>query len=197
MLRRSLVLISLLSALALPLSASQFVDLPFDQIARESALIVRGTVEHTWTAWDDSREIIFTYASVRVDRFFGEVAGPDVLIVREVGGTLDGYTQEAVGFPAIRQGERVVLMLSRWEDSQDYRIHAFNQGKFLVQKRAGVDVLVSDPVRQGEARLRSNDPFRPAADAAFDGPALTMEEFSSMVEDARAGIRFNGAAHRQ
>lgn len=195
--RRSLVLVSLLFALALPLSASQFVELPFDQIARESAFVVRGTIEHTWASWDEAREVIFTYATVRVSRYVGDATGPDVLLVREVGGTVDGYTLEAVGFPMIRQGEQVVLFLSKWDSGDEYRIHAFNQGKYLVRQRGGEEVLVADPVRQGDVRLGNPDRFRPMADAADDGPALTMDEFSAMVEDARAGVSFRDAAKRQ
>jgi hypothetical protein len=43
--RRSLVTL-LLVLVALPLSASQFIDQPFDRVARESALIVRGNGRH-------------------------------------------------------------------------------------------------------------------------------------------------------
>ena len=87
--RISLILIGL-ALLALPLGASQFIELSFDQVARESSYIVRGTVEQTWSQWDDSHEVIFTYATVRVHRYFGETTGPDTLVVREVGGTVDG-----------------------------------------------------------------------------------------------------------
>ena len=131
--RRSLVVIGMVLALALPLSASQFIPLPFDEVASESKYIVRGTIDQTWSAWDSSHEVIFTYATMRVNRYFGESTGPDTLVIREVGGTVDGYTQEAIGFPMIRKGEDVVLMLSQWEDSADLRIHAFNQGKYLVR----------------------------------------------------------------
>lgn len=188
MTRRSLTLLTLLLALsALPLSASQFIDVPFDQVARESALIVRGTVGETWSAWDDAHEIIFTYATVRVDRYFGEATGPDTLLVREVGGTVDGYTQEAIGFPMIRSGEDVVLMLSKWDDSADFRIHAYNQGKFLVRQRMdGIETLVSDPVRQGEGRLHSRERVGANAVAAEEA-GISIDEFAKMVEDARAG----------
>ncbi|HEX8409311.1 MAG TPA: hypothetical protein VF883_10620 [Thermoanaerobaculia bacterium] len=187
MTRRSLSLLTLLLALtALPLSASQFMEVSFDQVARESALIVRGTVSETWSAWDDAHEVIFTYATVRVHRYFGEATGPDTLLVREVGGTVDGYTQEAIGFPVIRSGEDVVLMLAKWENSADFRIHAYNQGKFLVRQRMdGIETLISDPVRQGEARLHTRD--RVTANAAVEETGLAIEEFAKMVEDARAG----------
>jgi hypothetical protein len=197
MVRRTLLLASLLLVLALPLAASQFIEMPFDRLARESSLIVRGNVEHTWSAWDDAHEVIFTYATIRVHRYFGEATGPDTLVVREVGGTVDGYTQEAIGFPMVRRGESVVLFLTKWDDSADFRINAFNQGKFLVQQRGGVEVLVSDPVHQGEARLAAPGPFRPQTDAVADGPAMTISEFEDMVVQARAGEAIRPMMQRQ
>jgi hypothetical protein len=182
--RRTLILSGLLLVLALPLCASQFVELPFETVATESQYVVRGTIGQTWSAWDDAHEVIYTYATVRVSRYFGESAGPDTLVVREVGGTVDGYTQEAIGFPAIREGEDVVLMLAKWEDGADFRIHAFNQGKYLVRNRGGVETLVADPVRQGDGRLSGRGIRSNAAD---DAPGLSIDEFAQMVQDARAG----------
>ncbi|HYI09100.1 MAG TPA: hypothetical protein VEK57_08505 [Thermoanaerobaculia bacterium] len=186
--RRSLILIGLLLVLALPLSASQFVEVAFDDAASGATYIVRGTVDQTWSAWDDAHQVIYTYATVHVTRYFGETTGPDTLVVREVGGTVDGYTQEAIGFPAIRGGEKVVLLLSKWEDSTDLRIHAYNQGKYLVRNRGGVEILVSDPVKQGDQRLR-HDRFDVTPTASAEETGLRMDEFEAMVEDARAGIR--------
>ncbi len=184
--RRSLIITGLLLLLALPLSASQFIELPFEQVASESQYIVRGTIGTTWSAWDSAHEVIYTYATVRVSRYFGETAGPDTLMIREVGGTVDGYTQEAIGFPAIRSGEDVVLMLSKWEDGADFRIHAFNQGKYIVRSRGGREVITSDPVKQGEERL-SHDRGGIRALSVDELPALGLEEFAQMVDDARAG----------
>jgi hypothetical protein len=186
--RRLLPLISLLLIVsALPLAASQFVDRPFDEVARESALIVRGTVGPTWSAWDDAHEVIYTYATVRVGRYFGDATGPDTLVIREAGGIVDGYAMEAIGFPMIREGQEVVLMLAKWDHGTDYRIHAYNQGKFLVRNRGGIEVLVSDPETQGSARLE-RDPRVPRVESVDDGaPALTIDEFASMVDSARAG----------
>jgi len=184
--RLSLVLVGL-ALLALPLSASQFVQLSFDQVARESAFVVRGTVEHTYSKWDDSGEVIFTYATVRVHRYFGEATGPDTLVVREVGGTIDGYTQEAIGFPVIRNGENVVFFLSPSEDAGTYRIHAYNQGKFLVVNRGGQEVVIEDTNRQGEARLERPGRYNVRANGADLDGALTLDEFAGMVEAARGG----------
>ncbi|HKR66565.1 MAG TPA: hypothetical protein VJZ00_22755 [Thermoanaerobaculia bacterium] len=187
--RRLLSLIALLILVsALPVAASQFIDKPFDDIARESALIVRGTISQTWTAWDANHEVIYTYATVRVGRYFGEATGPDTLVVREAGGTVDGYTMEAIGFPMLRDGQDVVLMLAKWDDGADYRIHAFNQGKFLVRNRGGVEVLVSDTETQGSARLDRGAHGSPRVESIDDGaPGLRLDEFASMVDAARGG----------
>lgn len=195
--RRSLIVVGLLFVLALPLSASQFAELPFDQVVNESSYIVRGTIGQTWSAWDDAHEVIFTYATINVRRHFGQ-AGPATLMIREVGGTVDGYTQEAIGFPVLRAGEDVVLMLSQWEDSADYRIHAFNQGKFLVRNRANREVLTADPVRQGEERMPTRDGHGRIQTTAEDElPAIGMDEFATMVRDARAGREFRGGRSQQ
>ena len=183
--RFSLVLIGL-ALLAMPLAASQFQPLPFDRVARESTFVVRGTVEQTWSKWDDSHEVIFTYATVRVHRYFGEAAGPDTLVVREVGGMVDGYVQEAIGFPAIRAGENVVFFLSPVEEGGAFRIHAYNQGKFLVVNRGGVDVLIEDPFKQGEGRPEKAD-RGPRVNAMDSAAGITIDEFAGMVEAARAG----------
>lgn len=188
--RRSLSLFALLLLIsATPLFASQFIELSFDQVAREATYVVRGNVMNTWTAWDDAHEVIYTYATLRVTRYFGEAAGPDTLVVREVGGQVDGYVQQAIGFPTIRDGEQVVLFLSKWDDSADFRIHAYNQGKYLVKTRFrdGVEILVSDPERQGEQRQAPINRFQPSTNAVSDEIGLTMDEFSEMVEGARAG----------
>lgn len=190
--RRSLVLAGLLLLLAVPLSASQFIDLPFDQVASESEYIVRATVGNTWSAWDSAHEAIYTYATLNVRNYFGDTRGPQTLVVREVGGTVDGYTMEAIGFPAIRAGEDVVLMLSRWDDSADLRIHAFNQGKYLVRERFGKTVLTSDPVKQGEDRTVEKG--GPRVNFMGDEPGLSLEEFAGMVSAARTG---RGVDHGQ
>jgi hypothetical protein len=184
--RKLWVTLSLIILAALPLSASQWIQLPFDQVARESTLIVRGNITNVSSAWDDAHETIFSYATVRVKHYFGEATGPDMLIVREVGGTVGDYTQQAIGFPELREGEEVVLMLAKWDDSNDWRIHAYNQGKYLVRSFNGVEVLTEDPVKQGDDRLAS--PRVPHMQSESVG--LSIGEFEEMVVAARESRTF-------
>ncbi|HVR39363.1 MAG TPA: hypothetical protein VMU84_09720 [Thermoanaerobaculia bacterium] len=185
--RKSLVILALVLTAAVPAMASQFIELSFDQVARQSMFVVRGTLGPVYSQWDDAHQVIYSYSTIRVTRYFGETTGPDVLSVREVGGTVDGYTQEAIGFPMLREGQNVVLFLSKWDDSDDFRIEAFNQGKFVVRMRGTEEVLTSDPVTQGHARLDSGR--GPEMQTEGLGNAMTLDEFEQMVDAARAGAR--------
>ncbi|HEX7155290.1 MAG TPA: hypothetical protein VF618_27735 [Thermoanaerobaculia bacterium] len=195
--RRTLALSFLiLAALALPVTASQFTQVAFEDVASQSAYIVRGTIGPVTSAWDDSGETIFSYATVRVSKYFGETAGPDVLQIREVGGTVDGYTQQAVGFPTLREGQQVVLFLSKWDDSNDFRIHAYNQGKFEVRTIRGIEMATPDPVQQGTEgadKPARNNPFAVGVDVAGDevAPAgsFRLDELELMISAAREGHR--------
>lgn len=184
--RRSLVLSSLLLvALALPLSASQFAPVDFDVLARNAKVVVRATVGPVTSSWDDSREMIFSYANLNVDRYLAG-KGPEVLRIREVGGTVGNYTQEAVGFPALREGEQVVLFLTKWEGSDDWRIDGYNAGKYIVTGlRDGAELVAHDPITQGHAR-EANEGLRQSADAI--GNAMTIDELEMMIYDARLAL---------
>lgn len=158
-------------------SATQFVNWSFDRVVRESDAVVRGTVRQTWSAWDERGEVIYTYARLEVANYL-RGQGPQSIVVREVGGTVAGYTQEAIGFPVLRDGETVVLFLTRWDDGQ-FRIQAYNQGKFLVvSDRQGNEMLVRDRATQGHARGANGDAD---LDGAVDAAAFSADEFDMML----------------
>lgn len=183
MARRSFFLFALAMVLALPICASQFIQLPFDAVARDSALIVRGTLGPVTSAWDDSHEVIYSYATLRVGRYLAG-GGPRVLMVREVGGTVGDYTQEAIGFPALREGQEVVLFLSRWDDSADWRIEAYNQGKYRVTRTPHGELVSPDPETQGHERDFDRG-GRMRANAVSEETGMPIEELVSMIEAAR------------
>lgn len=194
MVRRSLVLSFLLiAAMAIPMAASQFIELPFDQVAREATVVVRGTVGPVSSAWNDDHDVIFSYAPIQVRQYIAG-DGPSVLMLREVGGTAEGYTQVAVGFPTLREGQEVVLFLSKWEDSADYRIHAYNQGKYVVREVRSREYVSADPVTQGHERTGATP--RVQADAVTEG-GMTLDELSAMVTAARRADERDGARSRE
>ena len=197
MVRRSLVLsFVLIAAMAIPMSASQFIELPFDQVARESTLVVRGTVGAVSSAWNDDHDVIFSYAPIQVKQYIaGE--GPSVLMLREVGGTAEGYTQVAVGFPTLREGQEVVLFLSQWEDSADWRIHAYNQGKYVVREVRTKLFATPDPVTQGHERINGGVPRVQTDAVASEASGLSLDELTQMVTAARQPNREEVVRNRE
>lgn len=175
--KRSLVLCCLLM-FPVALSASQFIQLPFDEVARGATLIVRGTMGPVTSGWDDEHQVIYSYAQLEVSRYIAGF-GPNVLSVREAGGTVGGYTQEAIGFPVLREGQEVVLFLTRWDDSSDWRIHEYNQGKFALRHAGPRLTVAPDPMTQGAEPVISAE--------SVDAEAMTFDEFVSMVNAARRG----------
>lgn len=165
-------------------TASQFLPLSFDRLVAESDSVVRGRVGQVWSQWDDAREVIYTYAEVQVSGYIAG-SGSATIVVKEVGGTVGDYTQEAIGFPVLRSGEDVVLFLTTWEDSGHHRIAGYRQGKYLVAKDAAGKVgVVLDPAGQGET---------PAASWV----SAERQDMGELVQMVHAAVRGNQAVSQQ
>lgn len=174
--RRLFSLTAMMILAVAPLTASQFVPVPFDQLVVSSPIIVHGNVGRVWSAEtvDANGRLIHTYAEVLVSGYLAGSGGSSV-IVKEVGGTVNGYTQEVVGFPMLRTGEEVVLFLAPWDEA--FRIQGYAQGKYLVSHEGGQVTVSLDPVQQGHERLHSD---------VLQGEARPMDELVTMVRQALA-----------
>lgn len=178
------VALLLVAGLATSVSASQFLPWSFDQVVGESKAVVRGTISSTWSAWDDAGQIIYTYAEVDVANYYVG-SGTATITVREIGGTVNGYTQEAIGFPVLRKGEDVILFLTSWEDGTDLRIQAYDQGKWMIRTDgSGHEVVRQDPFTQGMDPLAVLE-----AERVAPPEGTPMDEFEMMIQAAAAGRR--------
>src|ERR1044072_2615508 len=85
------------------------------------------------------------------DAILGEA--PSVVRVRTFGGTVNGYTVEAHGFPTFEQGERVLLFLEQDKDDPDpTRVLGYQEAKFRVPfDKAGRELAL--PTVDAGARL--------------------------------------------
>ena len=117
--------------------ASLFEPVSDQQLVCEATDVVRGTVSNVQSAWDRQHQAIWTTATLTVQEVIrgGLVSGAS-LPVKEVGGTVDGYTIEAEGFPTFQSGQEVVILLHPWEDgSGAYRVWGYGRGQFNVDRR--------------------------------------------------------------
>jgi hypothetical protein len=132
----------LLLAVTVPLSASTFLRLSQGELVRGSAAAIQGEVLKVSSFWDPAGRVIMTEALVQVEeKIFGNA--PSVVVVRTFGGTVNGYTIEAHGFPTFRTKERVLLYLEAEKDGAS-RVAGYQQGQFrIVRDKAGVERAVS------------------------------------------------------
>ena len=117
--------------------ASMFEPVSDLQLVCESTDIIHGQVAEVQSAWDNEHTAIWTTASVQVhDVIRGPRQRDAVIKVKEVGGTVGGYTVKAEDFPTFRKGDEVVLLLQSWDDGSDtYRVWGYGRGMFMVTRR--------------------------------------------------------------
>lgn len=148
----------LVLVLAAPAGASTFLAMSQDEMVAQSDAVVVGTVLKVESFRDVSGRVILSQAAVRVEE---TVVGdaPSVVLVETFGGTVDGYTVIAHGFPEFRVDDRLVLFLQNDADGLA-RVVGYRLGEYrLVRNRAGVDIAV--PTLEPGVSLLSAD-GRPA-----------------------------------
>lgn len=117
-------------------SASVFEPVSDRQLVCEAAHVVRGRVTSVRSAWDTAHTAIWTTASLQVDGTIrGALGRGAVATIKEVGGTVDGFTIRGEQFPTFREGEELVVLLRPWDDgSGAYRVWGYGRGMFVVER---------------------------------------------------------------
>ena len=159
--RRSVGWVSLaLLVAAAPASASTFLHVGRGELTARAEAVVVGTVLEVESFWSDDGRIIVTEAKVLVEEALVGDA-PSVALVRTFGGTVNGFTVEAHGFPTFEKGERLLLFLEPDRRARGaHRVLGFQEGKYRVTvDKAGREVAV--PTVDASARLLTPD-GRPA-----------------------------------
>lgn len=135
------LVLSLLLLAAIPASGSTFVAMSQDELVAQSDAVVVGEVLKVQSFRDETGRLIVSEAIVQVKETLTGSAD-SVVVVRTVGGTVDGYTVVAHGFPKFDAGERVVLFLANRDgDTSEVVGYRLGQYKLLVNRR-GIEVAV-------------------------------------------------------
>jgi hypothetical protein len=167
-----------------PLEASTFLAMSTSDLVKSSSAVIEGEVISIESRWTSDRRIIVTDAVVRVWDVLGGKAA-DVVQVKTFGGTVDGFTVEASGFPTFTAGERVLLFLEPDTEAGRLRVNGYQQGLYrIVQRPDGVESAVP-AVDQGVQLLSaSGNRVRPL-------PAMPLDDLRQLI---RAEFRRLGSA---
>jgi hypothetical protein len=159
--------------------ATLMVLLGLDEMARDSELVVRGTVtESTTRSLQDGRQLV-TFTTLRVlESFKGSLSPEATVTFGQLGGHLGSLSLEYEGRPVFKPGEEVIVFLERTlEDT--LTVHGMAQGRFLVT--ANNDGLPL--VRRTVGPTQAHSPLSAqelSANPLYKG-TLSLDEFREVV----------------
>jgi len=159
-----------------PLAASTFVAMSTSDLVKASSAVIEGEVSSLESRWTPDGRIIVTDVTVRVWDVLGGKA-PEILVVKTFGGTVDGFTVEAAGFPAFTRGERVLLFLEPDAEAGRQRVTGYQQGLYRIVQRADGRETALSSVDQG-AHLLSADGVQ-----VQPLPSLPLDDLRRLVRD--------------
>lgn len=144
--------IAVLLALPLGAAASVFRSASVEDVARASDAVVQGRVERRESFATSDGRTFLTWVEIAVASAWKGAPGARVRVLVP-GGTVGGLAQRVDGAPEFRDGEEVVVFLSRRADF--WELNGLALGKYevvagrAVPDLAGVD-LAPAPLRAGE-----------------------------------------------
>ena len=161
---------------AAPASATTVVPADFGQMARESELIVRGTVVNlqAQTAMGP-RRAIETVVTVFVAETIKGTAGTQT-VFRVPGGRVGRYRSVMVGAPVFALGDEVIVFLKGQAPALAMP-YGLSQGVYRISRARGAPI-VTPAVATAAGRVVRGDPARRPLDPAA---------FSRQVQTALAG----------
>ena len=144
-------------AAAASLSATTLVPADFGQMARESELIVRGTVVNVQSQMAGSRQTIESVITLSVAETMKGTAGVQT-VFRVPGGRLGRYRRVMVGAPEFTVGDEVILFL-KGRAPAIAMPYGLSQGVYRIARRAG-GTVVTPAVTAAAGRVVRGDPSR-------------------------------------
>lgn len=94
--------------------ATVVVPLTREELATQSDLVVRATVLSRRSAWNDDHTQIMSWTRIRVTEYL-KGTGDRELVIRQIGGEVDGLASAIPGDGRLVPGQHAVLFLRRGE----------------------------------------------------------------------------------
>jgi hypothetical protein len=128
----------LASFFALPAQATVIVPLTIEDMAVQSACVVRGRVVESVASWDKDHQRIYTHTTVEVlDPIHTPSRLPQKITVKTIGGEVGKIGMRVSGVEKFAPNEEVVLFLRRDPiDQQLFQTVGMSQGKFSIEHEA-------------------------------------------------------------
>lgn len=102
-----------------------------DELADEADVVVTGLVVASNSFWNEDKSVIYTHYTISVNRSFKEDLG-STIVVRVMGGVVDGRELLVSGNARLQEGEQVLLFLRNHGEYST--IIGMSQGKFSLRE---------------------------------------------------------------
>ena len=110
-------------------ATAAMVQVPLERSIQGSDLVIRGRTLDQHCEWTADGHWIVTVVRIQVLETLGGSAPGDELVVRVLGGVLDGIGLSVSDMPAFRADEETVLFLKRSNDGKTFLVTDNFQGK--------------------------------------------------------------------
>jgi hypothetical protein len=147
----ALVILYALPLLSSPATATQVEYRSIEMMGSDAQRIVRGTVSHVESHWNESRTRILTETTLEISEDY-KGAGPSTVRLLQFGGMIDDLRMTVAGALDWTVGEEVVLFLEESLPGR-HRVSGFSQGKFAVDRNALTGEVTVRQAGLGEAEL--------------------------------------------
>jgi hypothetical protein len=167
----------MLAIFCFPAKATSVVMLTDEELILDARVIVTGTVNTVFSAWNDDHNLIYTYIEVRPDRFLKGDLHTKRIVLKQLGGTVGGSGMRLSGQPEFVRGQRVLLFLSTAPDGTLRTAHIF-MGAFSI---------ITNAATQSEWVTRNVDAAEVGILARPDGQVVTnsapLSEYLNKITD--------------
>lgn len=125
-----------------PASATVVLQLDLPQLVGRADIIFVGKVEKLQSHWSEDHRHIVTDATIRVTRGVKGTAAGQTVVVRSLGGTVDGIGMQVAGSPQLRTGEELLLFTDQRKGHR--YITGMSQGLYRVRREASGQIMVQN-----------------------------------------------------
>lgn len=175
--KRLFILATMLIAMAA--SATTVKPLSIEELTASASLIVEGQATQSWSTWNTQHSLIYTFTRVRVTKTLKGASADTVLLVKQMGGTANGYTQRVAGVNPMKPGDVSVLFL-RPSEAHDGTmvVVGLMQGNFRIEREAQTaSMVVNNGV--GDVHQSSAESL-----TQYRGAKMTLRQLEARVQKA-------------
>jgi hypothetical protein len=160
------------------MSATTIIPVSVERLTSESSHVVEAKAVSSWSQWNPQHSVIFTFTKFQVSRTLKGQA-PATIVVKQIGGSAEGYTQKVAGVRHWRDCEEAVLFLHPSPSGDGtLEVTGLMQGNFRIRATSS-----GTTVSNGVSGVTSYDATSHQT-APYQGSGMRLEDLESRVQKA-------------